>query len=329
MRWIKKHPVRSLFAALLAGFLIFNLMAALQARAMTHFSREAGVERTHKPERLSIWQKFKVLTCGVSIPRPENQRTPADVGLKYETKYFTGAHGLKIEAWQIQASNSKGTVILFHGYCGCKDSLLEAAEEFHSLGYDTLLVDFYGSGGSAGDDTSIGYYEAEDVVAAYRYVKQEKPDQPVILYGVSMGAAAILRAVGELGINPDALILECPFDRLFATVQNRFAAMRLPSFPAAQLLMFWGGVLQGFDGFKFNPMDYARNVKCPVLLMNGGADPRVTKNEAENIAKNLNSESEFKLFPDLSHQSYVATHKTEWRSYVSAFLDKIDGLKAK
>lgn len=267
--------------------------------------------------------------CGVSIPRPANQRTPTNVGLDSLTTYFTGAHGLKIEAWQIPVSKSKGTVILFHGYCGRKDSLLEAAKEFHSLGYDTLLVDFYGSGGSAGSDTSIGYYEADDVVAAFHYVKAEQTNQPVILYGVSMGAAAILRAVGELGIKPNALILECPFDRLLTTVQNRFAAMDLPTFPAAQLLVFWGGLLEGFNGFNFNPADYAKNVKCPVLLMNGGEDPRVTTREAENVAKNLNAESEFKVFPDLSHQSYVVGQNAAWRSYVSAFLDKVGRLKAK
>jgi hypothetical protein len=41
-------------------------------------------------------------------------------------------------------------------------------------------------------------------------------------------AAAILRAVSAHELSPDALILECPFDRLLTTVQNRFAAMRLP-----------------------------------------------------------------------------------------------------
>jgi alpha/beta superfamily hydrolase len=63
----------------------------------------------------------------------------------------------------IPHSSAKGIVLMFHGYTACKASVLAEAKSFHDLGFATLLVDFRGSGGSSGCDTSIGMLEAEDV----------------------------------------------------------------------------------------------------------------------------------------------------------------------
>jgi len=288
---------------------------------MMHFC-SPGV-RTREPEALTVLEKALVVAQGVKISRPTNSNTPTDFGLAFETVHFTGAHGLKIEAWRIRQAESKGTVILFHGYAGSKDSLLAAAKEFDAFGYETLLVDFFGSGGSEGNETSVGFYEADDVAGACSFVQVETPGRRVILYGVSMGAAAVLRAVHAHGIAPSGLILECPFDRLITTVQNRFTAMGLPAFPAAQLLLFWGGVQQGFDAFQFNPADYARDVRCPVLFMHGGKDARVHLAEAENIFRNFRGPTVFKKFPSASHQSYLSSNASEWRSSVNHFLNGI------
>jgi alpha-beta hydrolase superfamily lysophospholipase len=55
-----------------------------------------------------------------------------------------------LEAWEIPAENARGTVIIFHGYSAEKSVMLERAEEFIGWGYNTILVDFMGSGGSEG-----------------------------------------------------------------------------------------------------------------------------------------------------------------------------------
>ena len=116
--------------------------------------------------------------------------------------------------------------------CELQKSLLPEAAVWRELGYDTLLVDFRGSGGSSGQVTTLGYLEAEDVAAACNYARRQLGMTRTVLYGISIGAAAILRAVARGDVDPAALVLECPFDRLLSTAQNRFAAMGVPSFPA-------------------------------------------------------------------------------------------------
>lgn len=325
LQWLRARRWRLLVGTLLAGLLAINLVTWRHARAMSHFARE-GV-RTASPEKLSAMGKVRVLLAGVTLPRPANQRTPMDAGLKFETVRFSGAKGLRLEAWFVPAAppSSNGITLLFHGYGASKESLLAAAGEFHALGWDTLLVDFHGSGGSEGNTTSVGWHEAEDVLAAFGAAARLAPGKRRVLYGTSMGAAACLRAIHSLQVRPDALILECPFDRMLTTVQHRFHAMHLPSFPLAELLVFWGGWHEGFNGFQHNPADYAPSVQCPTLLLHGAKDPRVSVAEVERIHARLGGSKALVVLPGLGHESYVTALPDVWRAQVRRHLLGAEG----
>jgi hypothetical protein len=107
--------------------------------------------------------------------------------------------------------------------------------------------------------------------------------QAVLLYGASMGAAAVLKAVGDDNFHPAALILECPFDSLIGTVRHRFTSRGVPSFPLADLLVFWGGAQEGFNGFRYRPRIQHRACGCR-LLMNGDQDEWVRVQRARAIS---------------------------------------------
>src|SRR5262249_43549763 len=158
-----------------------------------------------------------------------------------------------------------------------------------------------------------GYREAEEVASAAEYCARRWPGQRLVLFGQSMGAAAVLRAVGVLGVEADAAILECPFDRMSSAARMRFAALGVPSFPCTELLLFWGGAQHGFNGFRHNPVDYARGVSCPVLLLHGAADPRVRPEHVEEIARNLAGPAQLVLFEGVGHESYVAREPSRWQ----------------
>jgi uncharacterized protein len=146
--------------ACFAGFALVNLAAYRQARAFTHFAPPG--QRT-RPELLTFGQTAGVLLTGVDVPRPENRETPRAVNLDYERHVFPGGRGVPLEAWLVRRTDPRGTVILFHGHAASKDSQLREAKAFHALGFNAFLVDFYGSGGSGGNETTIGFFEALDV----------------------------------------------------------------------------------------------------------------------------------------------------------------------
>lgn len=309
---------RGAAAAFGLGLVGFNVVAYRHAWAMTHFT--SGGERTPRPQAMSLGQKLSVLASGATLPRRVNERTPADVGLAFERQVFSTRDGLALEGWYVPRLEARGTVLMFHGYADRKASLLDAARAFHELGYAGLLVDFRGGGGSSGDTTSIGYFEAVDVLAAMASATGRGAPRPLLLFGASMGAVAALRAVGELGADPAALVLQYPFSRMSVTVARRFEAMGLPAYPAAPLLVFWGGLQLGFNGFRHNPVDYARSVRIPTLLMQGDRDDRVSLEEAQQIFETLAGPKQLRIFHGMGHQSLVAAQPEAWRQAVSDFL---------
>lgn len=249
----------------------------------------------------------------------ENVKTPATVNLPFEERAFANARGQRLSAWRIPGRSDRPRVLMFPGYGASKDTLLGAAAEFHALGCETWLVDFAGIGDSEGRTTTIGWREAEDVAAAVQAAHAEGASG-LVLYGTSMGAVSILCAQYRGLILPDAMILECPFDSLSGTLGNRLGLIGVPQFPLAKLVAFWCGVQHGFNGLAHNPIEYARFVRCPVLLMQGENDALVGSKAALEFAKVFGERGTFQMLPKSGHAWLVRDASELWRLKVRNFL---------
>jgi alpha-beta hydrolase superfamily lysophospholipase len=317
--WLPRRRTLVLALATAVLLVVANVLAWNQAWTMTHYA--AAGERTALPEELSLIGKLRTVLMGVTVPRPANSATPDAVDLPFEVRTIL-VEGGALEAWYVPTTAANAVVLMFPAYAESKSGLLPSARALNGLGYGTLMVDFRGAGRSTGSDTTLGVREARDVAAAFRYARQEWPGRPIALYGVSMGAAAALRAVAAESVQPEALILESPFDNLLNTVRNRFHATGLPAFPAAEMLLFWGGVQHGFDGFAHNPVEYARSVRCPTLLMYGGRDPRVTpaQSTAIYVALGPGNYKRAVAFEGAGHEALVLSDSELWASHVEQLL---------
>lgn len=297
---------KRIFQVILVVFLSLNALAYVGGYALTHFSSPGH------------W--------GLGLPRPTSSKLPSDVGLEYVTQRISINQTEWLETWFIPAQRpvSTGTVLLFPGNGGSKaKQLLAPTQVFHHLGYDTLLIDFRGVGGSSGNTTTLGVREAKDVALALSYAQNSNFQGPFILYGVSMGSAAILRAVAHEKITPDAVILELPFARLLDAVRSRLRAIRLPTFPIAEMLVFWGGIQHGFNGFTHNPVTYAKEVQCPTLVLHGRLDQWTTMTEINQIFKNLQGSKELTIFPNTGHSLLVTVDQEHWQRSVDQFLQGV------
>ncbi|WP_157886829.1 alpha/beta hydrolase [Hymenobacter sp. PAMC 26628] len=309
--------MRCLLNTGLVLFGLANVVVFLHAWRLTHFSASAG-PRTKSPEQLSAAAKLGLVLTGVSNPRPVTGAPPA---FPYQSVFFESPNG-RLAAWYGQpAGPARGTVALFHGYTSEKSHLTTEAAFFRRLGYAVLLVDFAGGGGSAGSRVTVGYREAADVAAAARWLGARPGGPgPLVLYGVSMGAVAILRAEAELGVRPAANVLECPFGSLRQTARNRFAALHVPAWPLADLLVFWGGLQNGFWGPGLSAERYAAQVATPTLLLWGTADARVTRAETDAVFRNLRGPKQRHDFVGAGHEPYWHRYPAAWQAQVSGFL---------
>lgn len=295
-------------------FIILNIIAFFHAYKFTHFT-ENNSEKTKNPEKLSAIDKAKTIFFGVNNPKPKNKKFPTQ---QYQILKLKS--NKEIECWFIKTKKSKGTVILFHGYGGEKSSMIERSNEFIKLGFSTMLVDFMGSGNSEGNQTTIGFEEAKQVKTCFDYITKTG-EKNIYLFGTSMGAVAIMKSINDDKINPKGIIIECPFGSMYETVCARFKKMNAPTFPMAGILVFWGGIQNGFWGFNHNPSEYAKNISCPVLLFYGEKDKSVSINEINEIYKNLKGQKRINIYKNTGHENYLIKNKIQWTEDVSGFIN--------
>ncbi|WP_291286167.1 alpha/beta hydrolase [Flavobacterium sp.] len=293
-----------------------NTIAIFHAYKFTHFA-ENNTVKTKTPEKLSLIDKVKTLFLGVNNPKPKNNKVPTQ---KYQILNLRS--NKDIECWFIKNKKPKGTVILFHGYGGEKSSMIERSNEFIKLGFNTVLVDFMGSGNSEGNQTTIGFKEAKQVKTCFDYITKSG-EQNIYLFGTSMGAVSIMKCINDSKINPKGIIIECPFGSMYKTVCARFKKMNAPTFPMAGLLVFWGGLQNGFWGFSHNPAEYAKNISCPVLLLYGEKDKSVSREEINTIYENLKGQKRINIYKATGHENYLIKNKIQWTKDVTGFINSI------
>ena len=271
-----------LFFALLL-FLLLNLVVINQAYHFTHFY-EHGTVKSVAEQTNGFWGKARVALLGLKLEKligsvPDSAYT--DVKLKTKD-------GLTLDAWLIRVPNAKGTIAIFHGHGSEKSANLSQSNEFNEMGYSTLLVDFRAHGQSEGNTCTIGYREAEDVKLAYDFLKN-MGENNIILYGISLGAATITKAIADYHLTPEKIILEMPFGSLPATVEGKMRMAGLSAEPFGGLLTFWGGSINGFWAFDMKPREFVKKIKCPVLVQWGRKDKGVTETEINELFKNISS----------------------------------------
>lgn len=306
---------RRLGWGLLAAFGLLNGVVALHAWRFTHFSAAAGPRTVHA-ERLPTTQKIWLLLTGFQNPKPVGAGVPA---FPFENVALRSPNG-RLAAWYGAVPRARGTVVLCHGYTSDRSRLRTEAAFFRQLGYAVLLLDFSGNGASEGYQTTIGYREAADVVAASRWAQGRLPGAPLVLYGVSMGAVAIMRAESELGLRPTANILECPYGSMLQTARNRFVALGLPPFPLANLLVLWGGLENNYWAFGLKAEEYARRIATPTLLLWGTADRRVMRAETDAIFAHLAGPKQRFDFVGAGHEPYWHRQPAAWQRVIAGFL---------
>jgi len=306
--------IKFLLRTVLLLFILINIITAFHAYKFTHFYEAS--EAPVRNEKKSGWAVTKDILFGINAYKQKNKVLDS-----VENVVLTTSDNLKLKGWYMTASPAKGTVILFHGHASKKTSVLEEAEGFRQLGYNTLLIDFRAHGNSEGNTCTIGYDETEDVKLAYDFVKQ-KGEKNIILWGISMGAATVSKAMNDYPLEPSKIILEMPFASILQAAEGRIKMMGLPGEPLAAFITFWGGTEHGFWAFNMKPSSYVKQIHCPVLLQWGRNDPRVKQKETDLIYANITAPKKLVVYENSGHESLCEKEHTKWMKAVGDFLSK-------
>ena len=87
--------------------------------------------------------------------------------------------------------------ILVHGYDDSGLLFHEEALAFYRQGFHLLLPDARGHGKSQGTYVGMGWHDRLDIINWIHWIIRQDSRAKIVLYGVSMGAAAVMMAAGE------------------------------------------------------------------------------------------------------------------------------------
>jgi uncharacterized protein len=243
------------------------------------------------------------------FPDKENAGlTPASFHLASEDLSFAAPDGVTLKGWWVPAAGAKGTVVMVHGLNRSRIEMVKRVPFVHQSGWNALLLDLRHHGASGGETTTFGAKEKEDVEAAARVARERSPG-PVVLWGVSLGAASVVFAAAE-DQSVAGVICDSSYRSLDDTVRHHLQLFRsfrwwlriVPGWPVADLAIFWMGQRGGFDPATVDVRAAAaRLAGRPALFVANSEDRRMPKEIAFDLQAAAGPGAEVLIVPGKSH----------------------------
>jgi pimeloyl-ACP methyl ester carboxylesterase len=231
-----------------------------------------------------------VVAARLSAPvRRPVERTPADFGLGYREVEVRSSDELRLSAWWVEGVDSSRAALLVHGWGADKSSrhVLETAAVYEEAGFDVLMIDLRGHGGSEGDRVTLGYREVRDVQGALSWLEKRGFDpERVVLHGWSMGGVAVIQAAPGAGVA--AVVEESAYADLPSLLRERLPEVsELPAFFTPGIFVV-GRLFLGIDPWAVRPVEEAGQLSregVPLMIIHSRDDEVVPFEHAGTLAK--------------------------------------------
>ena len=101
-------------------------------------------------------------------------------------------------------------------------------------------------------------------------------------------------------------------------------SLSIDAWPAADLVLFWGGRQLDLDPAENRPAADAAFVDRPGLVLHGSADPRATPAMARHVYDQLYGPKTLVTFDGAGHGPLVRYDPAKWEAAVAAFLADVE-----
>jgi alpha-beta hydrolase superfamily lysophospholipase len=231
--------------------------------------------------------------------------------------------GEDLGAWWIEAREPRAAALLLHGNDGGRGDSLSAARILVRERISCLLVTLRAHGDSSGELNDIGWSSRTDVIAGVAEIERAHPGLPVLLQGTSLGSAAAIFAGRELGTRVHGYLLEMPYSDIDTAVRNR-TRMFLPpvlDWIAALGIQLTGRLILPHAG-EIAPLERIGDIPAsvPVLILNGGRDPRARPFEAQALLARAGEHARLVTFDDAAHEVLATTQPERYGAVVREWL---------
>lgn len=243
----------------------------------------------------------------------------------WEDVSITSQDGLKLMARYYHVADNAPLEIQCHGYKGnATRDFCGAWQVAREMGHNVLLIDERCHGRSEGHTITFGILEKQDVRNWIRYANERFGRVPIVLSGVSMGAATVLMAAGlELPENVKCVIADCPYDAPSNIIRKVLGQDMGMPVPVVYPLIRFGGMLYGkFNLNSDSPLEAVKRAKVPVLLIHGDDDRFVPYAMSCKIHAAAPEIVEFHTVPGAGHALNYAAAPENYCRILRDFMEK-------
>ncbi|WP_303968881.1 alpha/beta hydrolase [Sporosarcina ureae] len=244
---------------------------------------------------------------------------------EFEEIHMTSKDDLDLMGYFLPAQKpTDKLVILTHGYLGnAKQMGLYGQFYYEELGYNIFMPNARGHGKSGGDYYGFGWPDRLDLIDWTKLLGEKLgADTEVIYHGLSMGAATVLMASGELlPEQVKAIIADSPYQSVYQLFAYQLDRMfHLPAFPLLDNMSLLTNARAGYSLKEADALSAVKRATVPILYIHGKADTFVPTEMAKELYEETKSDTALFLVDNANHGEAFVMDQEAYKMKVKSFL---------
>ena len=246
--------------------------------------------------------------------------------IPYERVSIHSHDGLHLAGRYYRGQAGAPLYLCFHGYRGtpCRD-FSGGIQIMRRSGYHILLVEERGHCSSEGHVITFGIRERLDVLDWVQFARERfGQETPIILVGISMGAATVLMA-SELALPEQVkgIIADCPYTSPREIIRKVCTDMKIPGSAGLWLAQVAARLYGRFDLSAAASEEAVRHAQVPILLIHGEQDHFVPCEMSRRIKQTAPDKIDLHTFPGAGHGLSFLMDPERYEKIIREFSEKV------
>lgn len=238
--------------------------------------------------------------------------------------HIKNSQGLDLVGYHIPKENAKFTMVIIHGYHSRALNMNNYARAFYEyLDCDLFLPDLRGHGASQGDKVGWGWEDKEDIKEWVNYLTNKFPNQPLVLFGLSMGAATVNYLACETMPGVKALVEDCGFSDLYE--EFNYQSKQIVHLPFAPFYPTFNHEVEKNHGYKIKEascIECVKQAKYPMMFIHGLDDEVVPSKMAFDLFNACPTEKQLFVVKDAKHTQAIQLERDRYLDTLEEFLEE-------
>lgn len=246
----------------------------------------------------------------------------------YERHYLITDRGEKLTGFLLRAEKESDIYVFgAHGYRSYgKKEFAAVTQHYIKKGFNVFFPDHVASGESEGTYCTFSHYETIDCLKWLDYMLDTfGKDIKIILHGVSMGAATVMRMTGS-GLLPENVkmtIEDCGFTTAVDLFRFKLEGLGIKSDRPIRAVNKVNKKRLGFDFYELNPVESVKKATIPMMFIHGDSDGLVPSFMVHELYDACASEEKKILKIDgADHAQSLMVGGEEYFNALDEFVDK-------